>query len=158
MNYSRRNYSPRIICISLYVNHLRPTAKHASCLWARLVTLLVKAGFYATILAHLTSILLGSNGTSLGKVGCFFSNLAHNVTESRRLLCAVAGPRFSAHLRRKTATEDKNRRSSKGKHPPATLYQGTCDGKCRDQRHFAPGPATLQKICYLCKTGTLVRQ
>ena len=42
-----------------------------------MVTLLVKAGFYATILALLTSILHGSNGISLGKVGYILSIIAH---------------------------------------------------------------------------------
>ena len=67
----------------LCINDLRSTLLLRR---GRLVTFLVKAGFYATILAHLASILHGSNGISPGKVGYILSNLAQNVTESLRLL------------------------------------------------------------------------
>ena len=61
------------------------------------MTFLVKAGFYATILAHLASILHGSNGISPGKVGYILSNLAQNVTESLRLLCAYGAKRLALY-------------------------------------------------------------
>ena len=63
-----------------------------------MATLLVKAGFYATILAHLASILYGSNGISLGKVGYILSNLAHNGAESLRLLCAFGAKRLALYM------------------------------------------------------------
>ena len=66
-----------------------------TCTWARLATLMVKAGFYATILARLTSILHGSSGTSLGKVGYIFSNLDH-MEQSR---CACCAPMALSGLR-----------------------------------------------------------
>ena len=64
-----------------------------------LVTFLVKAGFYVTILAQLTSILHSSNSISLGKVGYILSNLAHLWTESLRLLCAVGAGRLALYIK-----------------------------------------------------------
>ena len=83
---------------------------------------------------------------------CFHQESRRSGHDSSRVWArSVAGLRFSAELRRKSATGGKYRRRSAIFCRPATLLHATCDVSATDLRQTAgPGQRATRKRPFLC--------